>query len=265
MDNGRDASSGTGSHVNVLGVIIARGGSKGLPGKHTRILMGKPVVAYSIEAALQARTLDHVLVTSDDGEVRRIANEYGVWVAGRPSELASDSATVDSAARFGTDRAEELYGFRADVTVLLYGNIPIRPAGLIDMAVEHLLTQGGDSVQSYSPVGKWHPDWMIRLEEGDHVTLNCKKAIYRRQDLTPMFMPNGAVLAIRRSSLYRQPEHAEDFHCFLGKDRRGIVHPQSDLIVDVDERRDLFVAEAIMRFMQENQENAAKQDASLLV
>jgi len=254
----------TGEYVPTLGVIIARSGSKGLPGKHTKMLMGKPVVAYSIEAALQAKTLDHVIVTSDDAVVRQIANDYGVWSVGRPTELASDTATVDAAARFGCDRAEELYGFRAQIIVLLYGNIPIRPQGMIDMGVEQLVRYGGDSIQNYAPVGKHHPDWMVRLEEGNKVVLNCKKAIYRRQDLTPMFIPTGAVLAITRESLYRQPEHAEDFHCFLGKDRRGFVHPDSDLIVDIDGRQDLYVAEAILRMLQEK-ENAAKQDPTLLV
>jgi CMP-N-acetylneuraminic acid synthetase len=252
------------SRVFTLGVILARGGSKGLPKKHTRMLMGKPVIAYSIEAALSSRSLDKVVVTSDDPEVRRIAQEYGVWALGRPDELATDTATVDAATRFAVDRVEELYSFRAEAVALLYGNIPIRPKGLIDLAMNHLLTVGGDSVQTYSPVGKMHPDWMIRLD-GDRVILNCPKPIYRRQDLTPMFVPNGAVVAVTRESLYRKPAHAEDFHCFLGKDRRGVVHPESDLIVDIDERRDLFVAEAIMRFMQENQENATKQDATLLV
>jgi len=255
----------TGEYIPTLGVIIARSGSKGLPGKHTKMLLGKPLVAYSIEAALQAKRLDHIIVTSDDAEVRRIASDYGVWSVGRPSELASDTAPVDAAARFGTDRAGALCGFRAEIIVLLYGNIPIRPKGLIDMSVEHLVKYGGDSAQSYAPVGKHHPDWMVRLEDGDKVVLNCKKAIYRRQDLTPMYVPTGAVLAIRRESLYRKPEHAEDFHCFLGKDRRGFVHPDSDLIVDVDGRKDLYVAEAILRMMQENQEHATKQDSSVLV
>jgi CMP-N-acetylneuraminic acid synthetase len=251
---------------NVLGVIIARGGSKGLPHKHTRLLMGKPVIAYSIEAALKSRSLDRIVVTSDDRGVLEAAEDYNVWTVDRPQELASDVATVDSAARYGADEVEKRFGFRADVIVLLYGNIPVRPDGLIDMAVEHLLFHGGDSVQSYSPVEKFHPDWMVRLEE-DRVVLNCKKAIYRRQDLTPMFIPNGAVLAMTRESLYRKPEHAEDFHCFLGKDRRGVVHPQSDLIVDVDGRRDLFIAEAILRSMQEETLNANEEtpcEASIL-
>ena len=91
---------------------------------------------------------------------------------------------------------------------------------------------------------------MVTLDD-DKVKLNCEKPIYRRQDLRPMFMPNGAVVAVTRQSLYRKPAHAEDFHAFLGKDRRGVVHPESHLIVDIDELRDAFIAEAVLRCMQE--------------
>jgi CMP-N,N'-diacetyllegionaminic acid synthase len=247
-----------------LGVIIARAGSKGLPSKHIRMLLDKPVIAYTLEAALKAKSLDKVIVSSDDKEVCRIARNYGVEAYGRPAELCNDTATVDSAARFAVDRVEELQGFHPDAIAILYGNIPIRPDGLIDLAVNHLLETGCDSVQTYSPVGKFHPDWMIRLEEGDKVVLNCTKPIYRRQDLTPMFIPNGAVVAVTHESLYRKPANPQDFHCFLGKDRRGVVHPESDLIVDVDGRRDLYIAEAILRMIKETQNNAAEQDSPVL-
>ncbi len=236
---------------NVLAVIIARKGSRGLPGKHTKTLVGKPVIAYSIEAALNSRSLDSIILTSDDPEVQQIAEDYGIPVTGRPEDLASDTATVDAAARFGCDQARQIHGFDADAVVILYGNIPIRPDGLIDMAVDHLIEEGGSSVQSYSPVGKFHPDWMVKLEDGDRVVLNCKKPIYRRQDLTPMYIPNGAVIAVTKQSLYRKWRHSEDFHAFLGDDRRGIVHPDSKLIVDIDEERDIYVAEAVLRSLKE--------------
>ncbi len=249
----------------VLGVIIARAGSRGLPGKNKRMLLGKPVIAYTIESALKSKLLDAIIVTSDDPDVQEIASRYeGVWVVGRPAELAKDTATVDSAARFGCERAEELYGFYADIVVLLYGNIPIRPDGLIDLAIEELINKGGDSVQSYSPVGKFHPDWMVMLENG-RVKLNCPNHPYRRQDLRPMFIPNGAVLVMTRESLYRKPEHEKDFHAFLGKDRRGVVHPDSELIVDIDTIKDLYVAEGILRMLKEQEVDVAEQDKAILV
>jgi CMP-N-acetylneuraminic acid synthetase len=248
-----------------LGIIIARAGSKGLPSKHIRMLLGKPVIAYSIEAALAAKSLDKVIVCSDDIEVCRIARSYGLEAFGRPAELCSDTATIDSAVRFAVDQMEELYSFHPHAIAILYGNIPIRPEGIIDLAVNHLLSTGCDSVQTYSPVGKFHPDWMIKLEDGDKVVLNCSKPIYRRQDLTPMYIPNGAVVAVSHESLYRKPSGPEDFHCFLGKDRRGVVHPDADLIVDIDGRRDLFIAEAILRMIKEDRNHATQQDSPVLV
>jgi CMP-N-acetylneuraminic acid synthetase len=248
-----------------LGVIIARAGSKGLPSKHIRMLLDKPVIAYTIEAALAAKSLDKVIVCSDDSEVCRIAGTYGLEAFGRPAELCTDTATIDSAVRFAVDHMKELYGFHSSAVAILYGNIPIRPDGLIDLAVNHLLKTGCDSVQTYSPVGKFHPDWMVKLEDGDKVVLNCTKPIYRRQDLTPMFIPNGAVVAVSIESLYRKPSSPQDFHCFLGKDRRGVVHPDSDLIVDVDGRRDLFIAEAILRMIKEDRNHATQQDSPVLV
>jgi len=248
----------------VLGVIIARAGSKGLRGKHRRMLLNKPVVAYTIEAALAARSLDGLILTSDDPVVREVADSYGVWSVGRPEDLASDTATVPAAALYGQEQAREKYGFDADITVILYGAIPLRPAGLIDMAVEHLLTSGGDSVQSYSPVGKMHPDWMVKLEDGDRVVLNCPNHPYRRQDLRPMYMPNGAVLVTRSELLREQAHHPEDPYVFLGRDRRGVVHPQSHLIVDVDTPMDFYVAEAILKTLQEENDEAHEKQAVLV-
>ncbi len=250
--------------ASVLGVVIARAGSTGLPHKNTRMLLGKPVIGYTIEAALKSRCLDQIIITSDDMKVREVASGYGVWVVGRPAELATDTAPVEWAAQYGCERAEELYGFRADVIVILYGNIPVRPDGLIDMAVESLLEDGGDSVQSYSQVGKFHPDWMVMLEDGK-VKLNCPNHPHRRQDLRPMYMPNGAVLAVRRESLYRKPEDDKNHHTFLGKDRRGIVHPNSKFIVDIDELKDLYMAEGILRMLKETKEDAETKDEVILV
>ncbi len=245
----------------VLAVIIARKGSTGLRRKNVRELLGKPVIAYTIESALKSKLLDAIILTSDDEQAREIGKKYPIWVVGRPAELATDTATVDSAARWGYKMAEELYGFSADIVVLLYGNIPYRPDDLIDQAVEHLIRFGGDSVQSYSPVGKFHPDWMVKLE-GDKVILNNPHHPYRRQDLTPMFVPNGAVIVVKKESLFSKPKHDKDFHAFLGEDRRGIVHPDSKYIVDIDELKDLYIAEGILRMFKECKGDAKPEEVS---
>ena len=125
--------------------------------------------------------------------------------------------------------------------MILYANVPIRPHDLIDRAVEHLMDTEADSVQSYEPVGKRHPWWMISLNESSQVTPWKRNNVYRRQDLPPAYFPDGGVIALRREALFTvDPESP---HAFLGRDRQGIVNNIGD-VIDVDDEIDLIVAEA---------------------
>ncbi|MCA9285216.1 MAG: hypothetical protein KDA22_08390, partial [Phycisphaerales bacterium] len=127
--------------------------------------------------------------------------------------------------------------------VVLYANVPVRPPGLIDRAVRLLRDSGADSVQSYASVGKHHPYWMVKLDEQARVTPNVSNRVYRRQDLPPLFLPDGGVIAVTRESLFRI-DPAEP-HAFLGTDRRGVRTEPGD-VVDVDDAADLAVAEVML-------------------
>lgn len=155
--------------MKTLCVIIARAGSKGLLKKNTRLLVGKPLVAWTIEHAQRAKRLSRVVVSTDSPEVVRVAEGYGLGVVQRPAELASDTATVDSAVRHAVLEIETTEGGPCDAVVILYGNVPLRPDGLIDSAIQKLQSSGADSVQSVCPVGKNHPYWMKTLG-GEGVT-----------------------------------------------------------------------------------------------
>ncbi len=222
-----------------LAVILGRAGSKGLPGKNAMLIAGEPMICHSIRDAQQAGCVNEIVVTTDGEDIARAAQGMGVRVIHRPSELATDTATVDSAAR----HAVETCGSTHDVILLLYANVPVRPDDLLDRAYEKLIRAGADSVQSYVNVAKCHPYWMVRLDEDARVAAHHPNAIYRRQDLPPLYLPDGGVIAVRRESLFRidpvQP------HAFLGDDRRGIVTDPGD-VVDVDHAIDARVAEAIL-------------------
>ncbi len=226
--------------TDVLCIIIGRRGSKGVPGKNARDIAGKPAVAWTIEHAQTAQRVQRIAVSTDCPEVTRAAKERGVTVVARPAELASDTATVDAAAR----HAVEALGDPAEIVVLLYANVPVRPPGLIDRAIDTLLESGADSVQSYAPVGKHHPLWMMRLDEDGRVSPYEHSTIYRRQDLPPVCIPDGGVIAVRREALFcvdpQQP------HALLGTDRRGVMTCEGE-VVDIDHPIDLAVAEAILR------------------
>jgi CMP-N-acetylneuraminic acid synthetase len=232
-------------YMNVLGVILARAGSQGLAGKHMLPLLGKPVISYTLEHARAARLLSHVAVSTDCPQIAAYARNHGFDVLSRPPELATADASVQAAMLHAMDHVERTSSFHADALAVLYGNIPVRGAGVIDRAIAMLRETGCDSVRSFCPVGKWHPAWMSRLES-DRVIPLQPGSIHRRQDLAPLLLHDGAVVAVSRGSMERGRAHPEDPHAFFGIDRRGFETAMGET-VEIDHRRDLYWAEAVLR------------------
>ncbi|MHC5022766.1 MAG: acylneuraminate cytidylyltransferase family protein [Planctomycetota bacterium] len=222
-----------------LAVIVGRAGSRGLPGKNAMYLAGRPMVVHTIEHARAARTVGRVVVTTDGPAIAAAARAAGVQVVDRPAELATDTASVQDAVRHAVTALDA----SESIIVILYANVPIRPSGLIDGAVERLRETGADSVQSYSPVGKHHPHWMASLGDDGVVTPFVADASDRRQDLPPLLMPDGGVIAVTRESLFTvRTGHPHDF---FGEDRRGIVSPEGS-VVDVDTDLDYALAQTLL-------------------
>jgi CMP-N,N'-diacetyllegionaminic acid synthase len=236
-----------------LCIILARAGSKGVPGKNARSIAGRPCIAWTIAHARASRRVGPIIVSTDGDELSRIARDAGVAVMPRPANLATDTATVDDAARDALAQHEAVAGPLADEApiVLLYANVPIRPASLTDDALDLLARTGCDSVQSYARVGKHHPWWTVRVDdasghvrpwEGDVLYHN----VFRRQDLPPAFVPDGGVVALTRRALLRQVRDAAPGpHQFLGIDRRAVLTREGD-VIDIDSPIDLHVAEAML-------------------
>jgi CMP-N,N'-diacetyllegionaminic acid synthase len=241
--------------MNILAVILARAGSQGLKGKHLRSLCGRPAIEYTFDHARQSKMLKKIVVSTDCPKIKELALSRNLQVIDRPAELATASASVQDAMLHAMDAAESDGSFRADGLVVLYGNVPIREAGIIDRAIEMLRKTGCDSVRSFCPVGKWHPAWMSKLN-GDRVEPLMPGSIHRRQDLTPMYLHDGAVVAVSRESMLRGRENLNDPHAFFGIDRRGIITGAGQT-VEIDENRDLFLAEAILREAMHSQARVA--------
>lgn len=229
-----------------LGVILARAGSKGLPNKNSTKIAGKPMLAWTIEHALASRCIDRVLVTTDGEALAHIASKYDVQVIRRPAELASDTATVDAAARHAVNQVVSTH----DRVCLLYGNVPVRPNDLSDRAIDMLGTTGADSVQSVCPVGKNHPYWMKTVDpDTGQLGMVQENEVYRRQELPPVYMLDGGVIAVKRSSLFSLVEGQP--HAFLGGDRRAVVTEPGE-VVDVDTADDFAKAEAALEERLQN-------------
>ena len=234
----------------VLAVIMARGGSVGLPGKALRPLLGRPVLTYTLDHVRESTLITHSVVSSDDPAILALAQQNGFATIVRPPELATNTAATDPVLRHAvktlTVAGTEAGTLRVpSAVVMLYGNVPLRRHHMIDRCIQLLLDTGCDSVQTIAPVGKMHPYWMFDLDPAGHITKHIPNHVFRRQDLPPLFGPTGAVY-VMRTEVLMAAESSEDPHAFLGTDRRGLVVAPEDS-VDIDTQRDLWLAEAALR------------------
>lgn len=182
--------------LKVLAVIPARGGSKGVPRKNVRMLGGKPLIAWTIDAARQSRTIDRIIVSTDDPEIAETALAWGAEVPFmRPAVLAQDDAPGDAPFRHA---AREIPGF--DIAVLLQPTSPLRSAADIDGCVA-VAVKTERPVASVTESGK-HPAWMFTLDGSTmSPVLPHLAQTTHRQALPPVYALNGAVYVMKTTSL----------------------------------------------------------------
>ncbi len=232
-----------GQELNIVGFIPARAGSVGVPGKNRRLISGRPVIAYTIDAARSSQALTRVCVSSDDAEVLAYCRGNDVDSIERPAELASSTARIDDAIRHGIV-ALEADGPRVDLIVLLYANIPVRADGIIDRAVAMMAESKADSVHTISDIGKFHPYWLFQKDSDNNVSKFIPNNIYRRQDLPELFSIDGAVSVLRRD-VVMNAAGSDNPHAFWGSNIKGLTQASHETI-DIDSMRDFLLAESII-------------------
>ena len=189
--------------MKVLGVITARGGSKGIPGKNLKLLGGKPLLAHTVEAVNDC-ALDRVIVSTEDAAIAAAARSLGCEVPFmRPAELAR-LPVIQHAVQWMRVEA----GYEPDVVLILQPTSPLRSAIDIAGALRMLELSDADSVVSVSEVSPHaHPMRMLRVDDQNHATLFAtgepvRKRINRRQDMPKAWLMNGAIYACRTGVLF---------------------------------------------------------------
>ena len=217
--------------MDILGLIPARGGSRGIPRKNLAPLGGKPLIAWTLEAAKGSRALTSIVVSTDTEEIAEAAAPFGARVVHRPAELAGDETPMreiveHALAELGSD----------GVLVLLQPTSPLRRAEHIDDVVGLLVETGADSVVSVVEVPhRFRPASLMALVDGRLVPLGAGAS--RRQDKQPAFARNGpAVLALRTERI------GDDL--YGGDCRPYLMRPEDS--IDVDEPFDLELAEFLL-------------------
>jgi CMP-N,N'-diacetyllegionaminic acid synthase len=177
-----------------LGLIPARGGSKGVPGKNKRLLAGKPLIQWTIEAAHEAESITQILVSTDDHEIAEISRACGAEVIMRPPELAQDQSLVIDAIQHVMMVLRSHGEILPECIALLQPTAPTRLPSDIDNAVAIFSQYGKHPVCSVVKVEDAHPARMYTLtEDGTMASLFPRMAAARRQDLPPIYHRNGAV------------------------------------------------------------------------
>lgn len=194
------------SHQNlrILGLIPARGGSKGVPRKNIRLLCGKPLLQYTAEAALASQKLSRVVLTTDDQEIAEVGQRLGLEVPfRRPAELALDHTPSLPVVQHAV-RTLETAGDRFDAICLLQPTTPMRRADDIDACIELYETSLPDAVISVLPVpAEYNPHW-VYFQNADgslHLSTGDETIIPRRQELPAAYHRNGAVFVTNRDVL----------------------------------------------------------------
>jgi len=193
----------------ILAIIPARGGSKGIPCKNIRPFAGHPLIAFSIAAALQAETVTRVLVSTDDEEIAEIARRYGAGTPFlRPSQLAQDGTTDLPVFQHALAWLAEHEDYHPDIVVHLHATTPVRPRGCVDAAVRLLLEHPeADCVRGVVEPGQNpHKMWRIDRGTGRMITLLTLPGIAEpynapRQTLPPVYLQTGHINAIRPAAI----------------------------------------------------------------
>lgn len=222
----------------VVAIITARGGSKGLPRKNVLDLAGKPLIAHTIDAAIESRIFDKVVVTTDDQEIKEVSLKYGAEVIERPSELATDSASsldaIEHALKVLQENKENYTHF-----VLLQPTSPLRNSMHIKEAWSKYNKEKANSLVSVVQVE--HSPQKMLVEKGEEVVPLTKweDLTKPRQQLAKAYLPNGAIYICRVDDFLQSKN--------IFKKPLSIFKMDKESSVDIDGKNDLNITELTLR------------------
>ena len=233
----------------ILGVIPARGGSKGLPGKNILELCGKPLISWSIEAGLESALLSTLVVSTEDESIARIAMSWGAWVPFlRPPELATDTATSFDTVLHALNFCERETNVTYDYVLLIEPTSPLREQSDIDGIIKKLIDQSEqyDSIVTLGNVRE-HPA-LMKITSGDDLRPYDagKEKMSRRQDLEKVYFPYG-VGYMAKTDAFRAEKTFYSSRCtyFLIK---------SYQCLEIDDLTDFLCVEAVMKKILKGEE-----------
>lgn len=221
----------------IIAIIPARGGSKGVPRKNIRLLAGKPLIAYTIEAASKSEYINRVVVSTEDKEISEVSKKYGAEVIDRPKELAQDDSPAIDAIKHVIGALREKDNYHPDIIVLLQSTTPLRIVADINNAIDFFLNNDCESVVSVCEI---NPYWSLTIKDGYLEPIFGWDYFYkRRQNLPNTYALNGAIYITLTENL-------DKYNGFLNKKTISYIMPH-ERSIDIDEEFDFKLAELLLR------------------
>jgi CMP-N,N'-diacetyllegionaminic acid synthase len=236
--------------VEILGLVTARGGSKGIPGKNVKLLAGKPLIRWTIDEACKSRLISRLLVSTDDEEIRSVSLAGGAEVPFlRPTEIAGDTSPHIEVMIHTLDWLKNEQNYQPDYVLLLQPTSPFRTVQDIDGVLQMAM----DNPEVDALIGvceaENHPFLIKKLDHRGKLEdyLQSELAYLRRQDLPPAYVINGAIYLNKPSSLRRERK-------MVPTGSLAYIMPK-ERSLDVDTPWDFHVAELIMNERIKNENN----------
>ncbi|GIU43387.1 hypothetical protein TUM3794_28900 [Shewanella colwelliana] len=223
----------------ILGIIPARGGSKGVIRKNIRSVGGKPLIHWAIDAALKSNLISDFYVTTDDEEIKSVAAAAGAKTILRPAALAEDKTPMIPVLQHLCEKAEDLNGVQYDYVILMQPTAPMRTSDHIDSSIYFLLENSNfDSLVSVYKVDDCHPSRMYTCNDNELIPFYEEPTGALRQDLLPVYHRNGCIYLCERSVLMENDK-------LIGNKPYAFIMKKSES-VNIDDEDDLLMADYLM-------------------
>ena len=224
------------NYKKILAIIPARSGSKGLPKKNILPILGKPLIAWSINHAKESKYIDHCIVSTDSQEISDVVTKYnGNLGSLRPESLSSDDASTSSVVKYVINSLSTNY----DIVILLQPTSPLRIASDIDNALELMIKEKVSSIVSVTKTNH-PPEWTFKLNLNNKINNPGKlKNIKRRQAYNPSYQLNGAIYISKIKDFLND-------ELFIRNDTLAFIMPKNKSI-DIDDLYDFSIAEKLLK------------------
>ena len=222
---------------NILGITLARGGSKGIKGKNLALINGKPLIYYTIKEALKCSKLSNYIVSTDSHEIKKIAKKYKASVPfTRPKKFSKDRSSSASAIKHALLECEKIYKKKFDYVVELMATNPLKTVIDINNVIKILLKNDADSVIAVNQLYDNHPARIKKIINGKLYDFVIKEKLEtRRQDLKPnAYIRSGSIYAMSRKYVIQNKRY------FSGKSFAYILPHQR--AINIDNENDLIIA-----------------------